>query len=167
MVLVQLEVSGLGPDLSLSDQGAGHLLSPPDLLCAQSSFSGEVEAQTIGGDQGPSLVRLSQNPPQGEVQDVSGGVVAHDGPAPSLRKGPVQYLAFRSNCEPTSDSPRLRAGSPCLPPAGSHKPSPRAERSLLGPECSSPRTPSSENTAQLRHTKNPGFSPPSGLPEHN
>lgn len=57
-----------------------------DLARAQSTFSCEVEAQTIGGDQGASLVRLPQNPPQGEVQDVRGRVVAHDGPPASLEE---------------------------------------------------------------------------------
>lgn len=76
----------LTSDLVVADHGAGYLLCAAHLAGGEGSFGGEVEAQTIGGHQGPALVCLTQDPPQGEVQDVCGGVVTHDGPTTSLRE---------------------------------------------------------------------------------
>lgn len=73
-------------DLGFFYHGTSDLLSLADLPRAQGTFSSEVKAQAVRGDQGAPLVCLPQNPPQGEVQDVCGGVVAHDGPTTSLER---------------------------------------------------------------------------------
>ncbi|KAF3854460.1 hypothetical protein F7725_022515 [Dissostichus mawsoni] len=93
-----------GASMATSD-----LLRPADLPRAQGAFSSEIKAQTVGGHRGAPLVCLPQNPPQGEVQDVCGGVVAHDWPTTSLEK--PQFSSFVLHLHPLCCRPL----EPCTP----------------------------------------------------
>lgn len=84
-------------DLSFSYQDTGDLLSPPDLPRAQGAFRGEVKAQAVCGDQRAPLVGLPQNSPQGKVQDVCGGVVAHDESTTGLERECERLLSQRGD----------------------------------------------------------------------
>lgn len=73
--------------LCIADHCAGNLLCASHLFCAQSTFGGEVKAQAVRSHQGATLVSLSQDLPQGKVQDVGGSVVTHDGPGREAVEG--------------------------------------------------------------------------------